>query len=186
MKPYLITTLNIQHQSISRKVARAKNIKEARDFSKPPKYIKAMYEEENREYPWKVLSVEPVKKKGGAVIYARVSSFQQSLGYGLKRQVTATSDWAFDNGYEVVKVFEEIGSASSNTHRLKQRDEAVDICLKKDIPLLVENLDRWSRAMEFPPCRIISTGIYTTGEDDPIVDSEDYAFKDNIFKYLNV
>ena len=61
MKPYLITTLNIQHQSISRKVARAKNIKEARDFYKPPKYIKAMYDEENREYPWKVLSVEPVK-----------------------------------------------------------------------------------------------------------------------------
>ena len=86
----------------------------------------------------------------------------------------------------IAKVLEEIGSASSNTHRLKQRDEAVDICLKKDIPLLVENLDRWSRAMEFPPCRIISTGIYTTGEDDPIVDSEDYAFKDNIFKYLNV
>ena len=186
MKPYLITTLNIQHQSISRKVARAKNIKEARDSVTLSEDMKQLFKERKVEYPWKVLSVEPVKKKGGAVIYARVSSFQQSLGYGLKRQVTATSDWAFDNGYEVVKVFEEIGSAYANTHKLKQRDEAVDICLKKGIPLLVEDLDRWSSAMEFPPCRIISTGIYTTGEDDPIVDSEDYAFKDNIFKYLNV
>ena len=185
MKPYLITSLNIENQSISRKAIRAKNIKKARDSVTLSEDMKQFLKERKVQYPWKVLSVEPVKKKGDAVIYARVSTRKQSYGYSFERQITVTSDWAFDNGYKVVKVFKEIGSAFRDTHKLKQRDEAVDICLKKDIPLLVEDLDRWSRAMEFPSCRIISTGVYKTGQDDPIKDSQDYCFKDTIFKYLN-
>ena len=92
MKPYLITTLNINNQSISRTVHRAKNIKKVHDHNK---WLEAYYEKENIKYPWKVLSVEPVKKKGGAVVYARVSTFRQSQGSSFERQITATSDWAF-------------------------------------------------------------------------------------------
>jgi hypothetical protein len=173
MKPYLITTLDVRDNSTRRKVSRAKNIKEMKTWQgRCDRRGLEIAEDNGAVWPYKVLSFKPVKKKGDAVVYARVSTARQANGYSFQRQIEATSDWAFDNGYNVIQVFQEIGSASSGgesgvQRRLKQRGKAVDICLKKDIPLLVEDLDRWSRIMEFPPCKIISTGIYHTGMDDP-------------------
>ena len=103
-----------------------------------------------------------IKNRGDAILYCRVSTSGQVSGHGLQRQFEGGYKWAKENGYNLISVFSEYGSDFHGKNRLKAREQAQYMATSRDIPLLIEDLDRWSRDMILPQCKLIVIGI---GED---------------------
>ena len=86
-----------------------------------------------------------------AIIYTRVStSDQANSGYSLAHQKEACTQFAKQNGYEVVKIFEERGESAKTTNR-KELQNLMTYCYqnKKNIDALIFwKFDRLSRDME--------------------------------------
>ncbi len=80
-----------------------------------------------------------------AVIYARVSSEEQTKGYSIQAQIDACKAWAQQNGARVVAVYEEPGRSarSDNRPEFQRMDKSV-LTGEADI-VLVHKFDRFAR-----------------------------------------
>ena len=80
------------------------------------------------------------------VIYCRVSSHEQKQKGDLDRQVGRVTKYCVEKGYNIVKVYEEVGSGmSDNRSKLKQLFKLVEE--KKVCKVVVEHKDRLARFM---------------------------------------
>lgn len=93
-------------------------------------------------------SSAPLKKGGRAVIYVRVSSKEQELGYSPEVQKECCSKWAEQHNFQVVRCFEgEHESASSDANR-KRFNEMLNYVKKKSNNIdavIVYSMSRFSR-----------------------------------------
>lgn len=77
------------------------------------------------------------------VIYMRCSTRPQAKGDSLQRQLDVCVDHARKAGLVVGWVFCDIASGSG---RLPQRAAAIEMAIRNQCSVLVESIDRWSRA----------------------------------------
>jgi DNA invertase Pin-like site-specific DNA recombinase len=83
-----------------------------------------------------------------AVAYIRVSSLSQGKsGFGLQAQEAEIGGFAQSSGYDVVKVFREVGSAkgSDNLERRPELSACLQQAKRDGVPVLIAGLDRLSR-----------------------------------------
>jgi len=76
-----------------------------------------------------------------AIIYARVSS--NSMKDNLKRQSKRLEEWAISNGFEIVKIIEEIGSGMNDNR--KKLNSILNLNNSDFNYLIVEHKDRLTR-----------------------------------------
>ncbi len=76
------------------------------------------------------------------IIYARVSTWQQTKGSGLQRQIEVCNEYALKKNYEVIAVFSEIRSAAEPYDTRKQAEKMSRLT---GATILCEAYDRWSR-----------------------------------------
>lgn len=80
-----------------------------------------------------------------AIIYARVSSATDRQN--TERQVKNLTDYATNNGYEIMKVFtEHIGGATKNAER-QALNECIDFAILNKTEILISELSRMGRAI---------------------------------------
>ena len=80
-----------------------------------------------------------------SIIYARVSSTTDRQS--TERQVRSLTDYAKNNGYEVVRVFSEhISGATKNAER-QALNECIDYAIIHKTVILISSLDRMGRAI---------------------------------------
>lgn len=72
---------------------------------------------------------------------------QQAQGHSLQRQQQTCAKWAAENGYEVVGVFAEVGSAY-NGKPLPARETAYRMAsFRGNCDVIIEATDRWTRTV---------------------------------------
>ena len=91
---------------------------------------------------------EEIKKGGRAVIYQRVSSKEQELGYSPETQLEICNQWAERNGYSVVEIFKgehESAKTDANRKRFKTMLEFVKDKKNRIDAVIVYSTSRFSR-----------------------------------------
>ena len=105
---------------------------------------------------------ERQRERREAIGYVRVSTdLQANDGIGLERQIQRLRDWCLANGYVLVRVYEDVGSAVG-PRNLKGRpdfQQAVREALQAGVPLIVSDIARLSRDREILETLVIEPGL---------------------------